>query len=96
MSKSSIEWKKGSNMDEKMLYDVAAVTPVAEDTVEAAHQCTLTSLRCAFTWIVANIISSCVDTSAEFTRIRNKTDLFLMPMLWILGGLRKLLALKLC
>jgi hypothetical protein len=26
-------------MEEKMLYDVAVVTPVAEDTVEAAHQC---------------------------------------------------------
>jgi hypothetical protein len=31
-----------------------------------------------------------LDTEAEFRRIRIKTDLVLMPLLWILGGLRKL------
>jgi hypothetical protein len=44
MSTTSVDFKRGSDMDEKILSSgvsvTVAATTVAEDTVEAAHQCT--------------------------------------------------------
>jgi MFS transporter, ACS family, allantoate permease len=68
MSTASVDFKMGTDVDEKVVLDVSngvVQNTIAEDTVEAAHQ----------------------YSAAEFRRVRIKTDLVLMPLLWILGGL---------
>jgi hypothetical protein len=90
MSTSSVDFEKARDMDEKVLFDSHVVTAVPEDTVEAAHQCTigfsppLLPLKQSLTFL-----SFLTDTDAEFRKIRIKTDLYLMPLLWVLGGLRR-------
>jgi hypothetical protein len=84
---STNSFKKESEIDEKNVAEIShGVTfTIAEDTVEAAHQCMSKNYLTGANWTIAD--STSIDTDAEFKRIRFKTDLYLMPMLWILGGL---------
>jgi hypothetical protein len=57
MSASSFEYKKGSEVDEKSVEEISnglAVT-IAEDTVEAAHECMLNPFPSCTTLMVINL-----------------------------------------
>jgi hypothetical protein len=97
MSTSPVDSKKRSEADEKNVDEISSglVGTIAEDTVEAAHQCMLVHPVALLLKRLLTLIFL-TDTDADFRRIRFKTDLYLMPLLWILGGLCKFSAFKVC